>query len=335
MFRVGVQIIQGATNADAAGPALANIAETVIGELLPAVERQLGETAGRMPGGEFAVVAMGKLGGREMTASSDLDLIFVYDVPAGVEASDGAKPLPVIVYYARLAQRLIVALTAQTAAGGLYEVDMRLRPTGNKGPVAVSLESFARYHATESWTWERMALTRARVILSPPRLRHAVEAEITRTLTATVEPAKIIADARDMRQKLAAQFPSTNRWDLKFANGGLVDIEFIAQTLELSSAPGNASVLDSNTIAALEKLGAAGLLSVQDTKTLVAAAALQHALTQTLRIALDGTLDPKTATPGLKDLLVRAAGVEDFAELEARLAETQSSVRRIYERVLS
>ena len=334
-FRVGVQIIQGATKADAAGPALANIAETVIGELLPVVERQLGETAGAMPGGEFAVVAMGKLGGREMTASSDLDLIFVYDVPAGVEVSDGAKPLPVIVYYARLAQRLIVALTAQTAAGGLYEVDMRLRPTGNKGPVAVSLESFARYHATESWTWERMALTRARVILSPPRLRHAVEDEIARTLRAAIEPAKIIADARDMRQKLAAQFPSTNRWDLKFANGGLVDIEFIAQTLELSSAPGNASVLDSNTIAALEKLGAAGLLSAQDTKTLVAAAYLQHALTQTLRIALDGTLDPKTATPGLKGLLVRAAGVEDFAELETRLAETQSSVRKIYERVLS
>jgi glutamate-ammonia-ligase adenylyltransferase len=252
-----------------------------------------------------------------------------------VEVSDGAKPLPVIVYYARLAQRLIVALTAQTAAGGLYEVDMRLRPTGNKGPVAVSLESFARYHATESWTWERMALTRARVILSPPRLRHAVEDEIARTLRAAIEPAKIIADARDMRQKLAAQFPSTNRWDLKFANGGLVDIEFIAQTLELSSASGNASVLDSNTIAALEKLGGAGLLSAQDTKTLVAAAYLQHALTQTLRIALDGTLDPKTATPGLKGLLVRAAGVEDFAELETRLAETQSSVRKIYERVLS
>ncbi|MGZ5178638.1 MAG: bifunctional [glutamine synthetase] adenylyltransferase/[glutamine synthetase]-adenylyl-L-tyrosine phosphorylase, partial [Burkholderiales bacterium] len=160
IFRVGVQIIQGAAKADAAGPALANIAEAVIAALLPVVERELGETAGTMPGGAFAVVAMGKLGGREMTSGSDLDLIFVYNVPQGVEASDGEKPLPVIVYYARLAQRLIVALTALTGAGGLYEVDMRLRPTGNKGPVAVSLESFARYHATESWTWERMALTR-------------------------------------------------------------------------------------------------------------------------------------------------------------------------------
>ena len=147
IFRVGVQIIEGTANAEAAGPALANIAEAVIAGLLPAVERELAETAGTMPGGAFAVVAMGKLGGREMTAGSDLDLIFVYDVPEGVEQSDGPKPLPVIVYYARLAQRLIAALTALTAAGGLYEVDMRLRPTGNKGPVAVSLESFARYHA--------------------------------------------------------------------------------------------------------------------------------------------------------------------------------------------
>src|SRR4029077_18288933 len=122
---------------------------------------------------------MGKLGGREMTAASDLDLIFVYDAPDMSAA---------VLHYARLAQRLIVALTALTGAGGLYEVDMRLRPTGNKGPVAVSLESFRRYHESEAWTWERMALTRARVILSPPPLRRAIEDEIARTLTATVAP---------------------------------------------------------------------------------------------------------------------------------------------------
>src|SRR6202030_4136040 len=133
IFRVGVQIIQGTAKADAAGPALASIAETVIGELLPTVQSQLGEAAGMVPGGEFAVVAMGKLGGREMTAGSDLDLIFVYDVPEGVETPDGAKGLPLIVYYARFAQRLIAALTSPTAAGELYDVDMRLRPSGNKG----------------------------------------------------------------------------------------------------------------------------------------------------------------------------------------------------------
>ncbi len=327
VFRVGVQIIQGTANAAAAGPALANIAESVIAGLLPCVEAELAETAGRIPGAQFAVVAMGKLGGREMTAGSDLDLIFVYDVPDGVEASDGPRPVPVIVYYARLAQRFIAALTVHTAVGGLYEVDMRLRPTGNKGPAAVSLQSFARYHAEESWTWERMALTRARVIAAPSGLAAHVEAVIRKTLTAPAERAKLIADARDMREKLAAQFPGKNRWDLKFAPGGLVDIEFIAQALQLCAA--SPQTLDTNTIAALQKLEAAGALSPAHAQALIAAASLEHALTQVLRIALDGTLEPDEATPGLKALLVHAAGAKDFAELEAHLAAAQANVREI------
>src|SRR5207302_5313817 len=138
----------------------------------------------------------GKLGGREMTASSDLDLVFVYDAPAGVEVSDGAKPLPTPLYFARLAQRLIAALTTPTAAGALYEVDMRLRPTGNKGPVAVSLKSFARYHAKDAWTWERLALTRARVLLAPDQLRRAIEDIIAKTISLS-DPAKVRADAFD------------------------------------------------------------------------------------------------------------------------------------------
>ena len=328
IFRVGVQIIEGTARAEQAGPALANIAESVVAGLLPVVEAELAETAGRVPGGEFAVVAMGKLGGREMTAGSDLDLIFVYDVPEHVEASDGPKPLPVIVYYARLAQRFISALTTPTAAGTLYEVDMRLRPTGNKGPVAVALQSFERYHANESWTWERMALTRARVISSPPKLRAKVEAAIRTTLTAPSDPAKLRADARDMRDKLAVQFPGRNRWDLKFAPGGLVDIEFIAQTLQLICAV-QADVLDPNTVEALRKLEGAGALPGDQAATLIDAASLEHALTQVLRIALDGTLEPAETTRGLKALLVRAAGVEDFEALETRLAETQSAVRAI------
>ena len=148
------------------------------------------------------------------------------------------------------------------------------------------------------------------------------------------DPATIVADARDMRAKLAAQFPATNRWDLKFAAGGLVDIEFIAQTLQLCAAPRDPGVLDTNTIGALHKLGAAGVLAPDDASVLIDAASLQHALTQVLRIALDGTLDPQTATPGLKALLVRAAGVADFAQLEARLAHAQSKVREIFERVM-
>jgi glutamate-ammonia-ligase adenylyltransferase len=333
IFRVGVQIIEGAAKAEQAGPALAAIAEAVIAGLLPVVEDALAETAGRMPGGQFAVVAMGKLGGREMTAGSDLDLIFVYDVPAQVEASDGQRPLPVIVYYARLAQRFISALTTPTGAGTLYDVDMRLRPTGNKGPVAVALQSFERYHAQESWTWERMALTRARVIASPPELRGRIEAAIRATLTAASDPAKVTADAQQMREKLAAQFPGRNRWDLKFAPGGLVDIEFVAQTLQLVSAA-RRDVLDTNTVEALRKLAGAGVLAADDAAALIDAASLEHALTQVLRIALDETLEPGDATPGLKAMLVRAAEVVDFAALETRLAERQAAVRAVLRSIL-
>jgi glutamate-ammonia-ligase adenylyltransferase len=334
IFRVGVQIIEGRVRAEAAAPVLANIAECVLMELLGAAEDELALSAGRVPGGRFAVIAMGKLGGREMTAESDLDLIFVYDAPAALEHSDGERPLPVIVYYARLAQRLIVALTALTGAGGLYEVDMRLRPTGNKGPVAVSLESFRRYHETEAWTWERLALTRARAVAGSPELCREVEAVIRTTLTAKSDDARLLADARDMREKLGSQFPGKSRWDLKFAPGGLVDLEFIAQALQLRIAHRRPDALDTNTIGALGKLSAAGALEQADADILIAAAKFQQALMQILRIAVDGTLEPLGATAGLKTLLARAGGVRDFPELERQLVALQDRAHDAFVRLL-
>jgi len=330
-----VQIVDGVAKADQAGPALAEIAESVIAGLLPKVEAALAAGAGRIPGGGFAVVAMGKLGGREMTASSDLDLVFVYDLPPGIESSDGAKPLPATLYYARLAQRLIAALTTPTAAGALYEVDMRLRPTGNKGPVAVSLKSFSQYHARESWTWEHMALTRARLIAGPPALQAKVAGEVRKRLTQLREANAIIADARDMRARMAETFPGRNNWDLKHTPGGLVDIEFIAQTLQLVHGPALPDILDTNTHAALEKLREAGLLSVPDAEVLIASAGLQHALTQVLRIALDHTPEIEDASPGLKALLARAAQAGSFAQAQARLTDLQATTRGIFNRLLA
>jgi glutamate-ammonia-ligase adenylyltransferase len=334
IFRVGVQIVEGSAKAEQAGPALADIAECVIAGLLPKVEAALAATAGHIPGAGFVVLAMGKLGGREMTASSDLDLVFVYDVPAGTEASDGPRPLSPSLYFARLAQRLIAALTTATAAGTLYEVDMRLRPTGNKGPVAVSLKSFAEYHATESWTWEHMALTRARVVAGPGHLRARVESEIRRRLTRSRAPDAIITDARDMRARMAETFPGRNVWDLKHAPGGLVDIEFIAQTLQLVHGPGHSEILDTNTIMALEKLRMAGFLSDDDGGVLIEAARLQHALTQVLRIALDETPNIEDATPGLKALLTRAAETGGFAQAQMKLARLQTQTRDIFNRLM-
>jgi glutamate-ammonia-ligase adenylyltransferase len=335
IFRVGVQIVEGTAKAEAAGPALTAIAETVIAGLLPRVEAELALTAGQLPGGSFCVIAMGKLGGREMTASSDLDLVFVYDLPDGVEASDGPKPLSPTLYFARLAQRLISALTTPTGAGTLYEVDMRLRPTGNKGPAAVSLKSFVDYHASESWTWEHLALTRARVVAGAPGARAALGDVIHRRLTAPKDGAKVIADARDMRLRMAETFSDKNPWDLKYTKGGLVDIEFVAQALQLVHGQAHPDILNSNTIAALHNLHAAGVLTDADTEALVAAAQLQHALTQVLRVALDETPKLDEATPGLKALLVQAAGAADFAALELRLFALQAEARADFEKIMS
>ncbi|HWC63607.1 MAG TPA: bifunctional [glutamine synthetase] adenylyltransferase/[glutamine synthetase]-adenylyl-L-tyrosine phosphorylase, partial [Rhizomicrobium sp.] len=333
IFRVGVQIVDGDTRADEAGPALANIAEAVIAALLPRVEAELAAGAGRVRDAGFTVIAMGKLGGREMTASSDLDLVFVYDMPPGVENSDGAKPLPASLYFARLAQRLIAALTTPTAAGTLYDVDMRLRPTGNKGPAAVSLKSFVDYHASESWTWELMALTRARVVAGPDALGRRVQDAIRRRLTAAPSRPEILADVREMREKVAAQYPGRSIWDLKYAPGGLMDIEFIAQTLQLLHAHARPDILDTNTIRALTKIAEAGFLGSADATLLREAADLHQALTQTLRIALDEPLNPDEATPALKSLLARAGGAADFAELETRLGRLQEAVRAVFLRL--
>jgi glutamate-ammonia-ligase adenylyltransferase len=332
IFRVGVQIIEGNAEAAEAGPALANVAEAVIRALLPAVAGELEAAHGRVAGGEFVVVAMGKLGGREMTATSDLDLICVYDAPEEIDQSDGPRPLPVSTYYARLAQRFIAALTTQTAQGGLYEVDMRLRPTGNKGPVAVSLTSFARYQAEQAWTWERMALTRARVVAGPAPLTSRVSDAIRTALTRPSDAAQLLHDAYDMRNRLAAQFPGRNRWDIKYTRGGLIDLEFIAQTLQLVRAAENPTVLDSSTIAALAKLERDGALSSDEALALIEAAALQNDLLQVLRITLEAPLDRASATPGLEALLARASHQHDFAAVEAALTAAQAAVQQIWQR---
>ena len=211
---------------------------------------------------------------------------------------------------------------------------MRLRPSGNKGPVAVSLETFANYHEAESWTWERMALTRARVIAGPPALGAKLDAVIAKTLCRRVEWSKLFADIREMREKIAAQYPGKNPWDLKYAQGGLIDIEFAAQTLQLRHASDNPSVLSPNTVTALKRLAGAGVLGATDADTLIAAAHLEHALTQALRIALDGTLDAATASSGLKHLLARAGEVSDFATLQKLLADLQSRAHQVFVRVM-
>jgi glutamate-ammonia-ligase adenylyltransferase len=334
-FLIGVRVLSGTITAAQAGGAYAALAEHLIAALQRQVEREIVSQSGHVAGGAACVVAMGKLGGREMTAASDLDLILVYDFDHAIQQSDGPRPLAPSQYFTRLTQRLITALSSPTAEGSLYEVDMRLRPSGQKGPVATQLLSFEHYQENEAWTWEHMALTRARVISGRPELRNRVEAAIHRALVRPRDRAKLVADVRDMRERIAKEKGTDDIWDLKQVRGGLVDIEFIAQFLQLAHADAHPEVLDQNTISALKKLAEAGLLSAPHADILIPAAVLVHNLTEVLRLCLDGPFEPVKSPDGLLELLSRAGDAPDFARLEVTLRATLAEVAALFEEIIS
>jgi glutamate-ammonia-ligase adenylyltransferase len=334
-FQIGVRILRGMSDADGAGAPLADVADVAIQALQARVEQEFISAHGRLPGDGIATIALGKLGSREMTVTSDLDLIFIYDVPAGQEAdetwntrlSDGAKKLAPIHYYARLAQRLINAITAPTGEGRLFEVDMRLRPSGNQGPIASSPEGFRRYQEESAWTWEHMALTRARVITAKPTLAARVEAVLRDILTRPRDPQRLVKDVSEMRARIAQQYPGNQFWDLKYRPGGMIDVEFIAQYLQLRHAAEDASVLHTNTTEALRRLAAAGFLPAAVAEDLIAASRLWHILLGMLRLTVGTALDEASLATGVSRALVSAGGAADFDALKAKVDATAMRVR--------
>jgi len=334
MFLIGVRILSGTVTARQAGEAFARLADAVIKAVHRSVAATFATTHGHLRGEEIAVLAMGKLGGYEMTATSDLDLILIYNFESAQPESDGPRPLYGAQYFARLTQRLINALTAQTNYGALYQVDMRLRPSGRAGPLATNIEAFAGYQENEAWTWEHMALTRARVVSASAPFHARVEGVIHDVLRRPRDPVLIAGDVAEMRAAVAKEKGDGGRWDLKYAAGGLIDIEFIAQYLQLVHAHQLPEILDTSTARVLDKARALRVLPVEDAEVLRPAVQLYHDLTQILRLCLTETFDPKTAGADLLQLLARAADVPDFAALEATLIETQTKVRASFERIL-
>ena len=333
-FRLGVRVLAGNADAEEAGPSYAAIASELVAALAPVAEARVAERAGHVPGGSFAVVSMGKLGSEEMSAASDLDLIMLYDVADADATSDGARPMFASQYYARVCQQLISALTAPTSEGKLYEVDMRLRPSGNSGPVATHIESFIEYQRSEAWTWEHMALTRARVLAAPEALKARVEAAIRETLLRPRDLGKTAFDVADMRARIEREYPSTNLWELKYVRGGLVDIEFVCQFLQLAHAQKHPDILKPHTRSALQAIAAAGIVNSADADILLSAVDLTLNLTQAIRICVEGVFKPEEATPGLKALLARAGNAPDFSALEAQLRESQAEVYEVFERLI-
>jgi [glutamine synthetase] adenylyltransferase / [glutamine synthetase]-adenylyl-L-tyrosine phosphorylase len=330
LFLIGTRILSGTVSAQQASVAFADVAEGIVHTVHGLVTDRFAAQHGRIKGQETAIVAMGRLGSREMTASSDLDLILLYDFDHEHPESDGARSLHGAHYFARFTQRLISAFTTRTNYGVLYEVDMRLRPSGRAGPVASRLDSFAEYQDREAWTWEHMALTRARVISASPEFRGKIERIIREVLTRPRDAAGVANDVAEMRRAIALEKGEDDIWDLKYAAGGLVDIDFIAQYLQLVHAADKPDILDVATLHVLDNAARLGVLPQPAAEILRAATRLYHDLTQILRLCVSERFKPDTAGEDLLRVMARAGDAPDFSSLKARVKETQTEVRRVF-----
>jgi len=334
LFLIGTRILSGTVSAQQAGTAFADVAEGIVDTVHGLVRERFAAQHGRISGQETAIIAMGRLGSREMTASSDLDLILLYEFDADAPDSDGERSLSGAHYFARLTQRLISAFTTRTNYGVLYDIDMRLRPSGRAGPLASHIDSFAEYQEREAWTWEHMALTRARVISASPEFRARIESVIREALTRPREAVGIAHDVADMRQAIAQEKGEDDPWELKYAAGGMIDVDFIAQYLQLIHASEKPDILNVDTLDVIENAARLGVLPQAEAEILRAAGRLYHDLTQVLRLCVSGKFDPKTAGVDLLRVLARAGDAPDFSSLEARITETQAEVRRVFRAVV-
>ena len=334
LFLIGTRILSGTVSAQQAGTAFADVAEGIVHTVHGLVTERFAAQHGRIKDQQTAILAMGRLGSREMTASSDLDLILLYDFDADAPESDGERPLNGAHYFARFTQRLISAFTTRTNYGVLYEIDMRLRPSGRAGPLASHIDSFAEYQERDAWTWEHMALTRARVISSSPAFRVRIENVIREALTRPREAIGIAYDVADMRRAIAQEKGEDDPWELKYAAGGMIDIDFIAQYLQLIHASEKPDILDVNTLDVIDNAARLGVLPPAEAEILRGAGRLYHDLTQVLRLCVSDKFDPKTAGEDLQRVLARAGDAPDFSFLEARIKETQAEVRRVFKAVV-
>ena len=328
-FLVGLRLLSESIDVEDAGLAYSALAVGIIRAALDHGRRTFEAEHGRVAGGALAVVAMGKLGSREMTATSDLDLVVLYDFDAGRPESDGARPLHATQYFTRLTQRLVSYLTVATRRGRLYQVDMRLRPSGRQGPLATKLGAFVPYQHAEADTWEHMALTRARVIAGDEAFVVRVSDAITDILGAKPKPA-LERDVADMRALIGVAKPAKSAWDLKLVSGGMIDIEFVAQYLVLRNAHARPACRGPGTQAILERAANLGCLDATKAATLIEAHRLYTSTTQIMRLALDDEQSVETAGKGVKNRLAAAAGLPSFAQLADALGARRQAVSEIF-----
>ena len=320
-FALGVQLVDRRRDPLEVALGYSRVAEGTIAALAQAAVEEFERAHGRVPGGELAILGLGRLGGCELTHASDLDLVYLYTGEPGVP-SDGAKPLGPADYFNRLASRVSAALSVPTAAGPLYEVDTRLRPEGAKGMLAVSLDAFDRYQRDEAWTWERMALCRARPLFGSPVVRKRVSALITEILAQPREGAQIAADAARMRSDMERHKPPAGPLDVKLGPGGLVDLEFSIHVLQLT----HRTAFDPRLESAIAMLAGQNYIG----SNIIEAKRLLTRMLVMMRLVAPGEVKPTAAT---WNLVATACGAADWDELLARHARARQNVRELWDRV--
>lgn len=327
-FRIGVHHLRGLIDAFEAATQYAQLADAVLAAFWPRVVAEFARKHGAMPGRGAVVLGMGSLGAARLNAGSDLDLIVIYD-PAGQDSSDGPRPLAARSYYARLTQALLTALSAPMAQGRLYEVDMRLRPSGRQGPVATALESFRNYQCNEAWTWEHLALTRARSVAGDTALAAEVEDFRRELLTLKAGGATVAQDVAEMRARLQGAKPAQGALDAKDGPGRLQDIELLAQMGALrAAAPAK------RTEAQLLAARRAGLLAPADEEALLTAYRLMWRVQCAQRLLGDRVTDPAELGAGARAFLLRETAMPDLDALATAIADSAARARAVIERYL-
>jgi len=323
-FRIGVHHLRGLIAADECGRQYADLAQAVLGALWQPVVADFARKHGAPPGRGAAVLGMGSLGASRLSAASDLDIIVIYNAD-GIDTSDGRRPIASRMYYARLTQAFVTALTAQTAEGSLYQVDMRLRPSGRQGPVATSLDAFRTYQRQEAWTWEHLALTRARPLAGTDALCREVEDFRQDLLAGQHDAGKVIADITDMRARLAEAKPAKSDLEAKRGPGAMQDIELLAQTFALIS--GCAARTTSAQINAGIK---SGWISTDDGADLITTYTLLWQIQAAARLLTGAAFDMSDLAEGGREFLLHQTGTNSLPDLvEARAAGTRRAVRII------
>jgi glutamate-ammonia-ligase adenylyltransferase len=322
-FALGVQLVVARRDPLEVAEGYSRVAEAAINVLADAAVAEFERAHGRVPGSELVILGLGRLGGEALTHASDLDLIYLFSGTHEAE-SDGRKPLRASDYFNRLAPRVTAALSVATAAGPLYDVDTRLRPSGKDGLLAISLPSFAEYQQERAWTWEHMALTRARPVYGSPEARASLARIVEATLAMPRDPMKVTADAAKMRADIAASKPPGGPFDIKLGDGGLVDLEFAVHTLQLRHRVGLSPRLEE----ALAALAAEGLVS----DGIDPALRLLTRMLVTFRLVSPSSAEPPPASRGL---VAKACGAADWAALLAAHDEARQRVFELWREVAS